>query len=251
MQVQDDLYMGPGGGPAAFNLQPSTSDNPTSQPGVGPMGRIAFRNIVPAALSVNNIAALQASTLNTAFTLAAGAGVTRQAAPDGSGNFVYAFDQPRCVSLTNTTNMIAVSYTIVGYDEYGARMSQVLIGPNNTTVNTLKAFASVLSVTPNATNAGTLSVGSSDIFGLPFRITDAGLIISAKWAGVLAQNAGTFVVADTTSPATTATGDVRGTFAQAGAASNGARRLVIAMHLDGTQAGPNATQAAAIGVTQA
>ena len=70
-----------------------------------------------------------------------------------------------------------------------------------------------------------------------------------KWAGVLAQNAGTFTAADTTSPATNATGDPRGTYAQSGAASNGTNRLVVCMHVDGTQCGSNATLVNAIGVT--
>ena len=50
--------------------------------------------------------------------------------------------------------------------------------------------------------------------------------------------------------ATNATGDVRGTFAPTTAA-NGSRRLVIAIGLTAIQAGPNATQVGAIGVTPA
>ena len=68
---------------------------------------------------------------------------------------------------------------------------------------------------------------------------------------VLAQNAGTFVAGDTTNPATNLTGDPQGTFAPAGAASNGANRLVIAMHLIGTQCGVAATAANLLGVTPA
>lgn len=250
MQVQDNIYLGPQG-PNAFNVVPTSGENPTSQAGCGPLGRIAFRSITPAALATANIAALQAPTNGTALTLAAGAGVTLGVAPDGSQATVYQFDQPRAVSLTSTSNLSGFNVLITGYDEYGAKMSALLAGPNNNTVNTLKAFASVLSAVPQGTNAGTMSVGSSDIFGLPFRMIDAGYIVSAKWNNTLAANAGTFVAADTANPATSSTGDVRGTFAQAGAASNGVRRLVIAMHLDGTQCGPSATRTNALGVTQA
>lgn len=251
MEVSDDLYTGPVGGPNGFCLVSSSGGNPTRQYGVGPLGRVVFRNIVPAALSASNVAALQASTINVALTLAAGAGVTAGLAPDGTGRAVMVFDVARAVSLTSVSNLSAINYLISGFDEYGAPMSQLKTGPNGNTVNTLKAFASVLSVVPTGTSANTVSVGAADIFGLPFRMIDAGYIVSAKWANVLAQNAGTLVTADQTSPATNLTGDVRGTFAQSGAASNGANRLVIAMHVDATQAGPTATRANAIGVTQA
>ena len=67
----------------------------------------------------------------------------------------------------------------------------------------------------------------------------------------MADNGGTFVAADATSPATNLTGDVRGTFAPSGNAANGSRRLVIAIGLTAVQAGPTATQVGAIGVTPA
>lgn len=68
---------------------------------------------------------------------------------------------------------------------------------------------------------------------------------------MLAQNAGTLVVADQTSPATNLTGDPRGTFAPSGAASNGSNRLIIVQHVDGTQCSGTATRVNAIGVTPA
>lgn len=247
----DDLYTGPDGGPNAFSLGATASGNPTKNWGVGPLGRIVFLNQLPLTLATANIAALQASASGVVLTLAAGTGITTGLAPDGSGATVYILDVPRCVSLTSTSNLSAINYLIVGYDQYGKKLSALLVGPNNNTVNTLKAFQSVLSVTAQGTSASTVSVGTSDIFGLPFRMIDAGYILSAKWANVLAQNAGTFVVADQTTPATNATGDVRGTYAQSGAASNGSRRLVIAMHVDGTQCGSNGTLINAIGVAQA
>ena len=66
----------------------------------------------------------------------------------------------------------------------------------------------------------------------------------------MANDAGTFAAADTTSPATATTNDVRGTYAPSSAA-DGSRRLVLALGLTGLQAGPNATQTGAVGVTPA
>lgn len=248
MQFSDNLFMGPVGGPNGFIIVPSSGENPTAQYGVGPLGRVAALNLIPLALATANIAALQTPTANVPLTLAAGTGITTGVAP--TGQKIYVLDTPRSISLTSTSNLSAINFLVQGFDVYGQAMSQLIAGPNNNTVNTLKAFFSVYAVTPSATNAGTVSIGTSDNFGLPWRMIDAGYIISAKWAGVLAQNAGTFVAAVTTSPATTATGDVRGTYAQSGAASNGTNRLTIIMHLDGTQCGQNATLANAIGVPQ-
>lgn len=247
VQFSDDIYTGPVG-PEGFILQATGAENPTAQYGVGPLGRTVVHNVIPLALATANIAALQASTANVPLTLTAGTGITTGFAP--TGQKIYQIDTPRCVSLTSTSNLSAINYLIQGFDYYGQAMSQLLAGPNNNTVNTTKAFYSVYAVTPSATNSGTVSVGTSDIFGLPFRMIDAGYILSVKWAGVLTQNAGTFVAAVQTSPATTSTGDVRGTFAQSGAASNGTNRLLIMMHVDGTQCGGTALLSNAIGVPQ-
>jgi hypothetical protein len=119
-----------------------------------------------------------------------------------------------------------------------------------TTVNSTKTFKKITAVYVSAALAGNLSVGSGDVFGLPYRVNDAGYLLRTGWAGAVADNAGTFVAADTATASAT-TGDVRGTFAPTGSAANGTRRLVIAIGLTAVQAGPDATQTGAIGVTPA
>jgi hypothetical protein len=263
MNVQDDLYTGPSG-PNGFVLYstsgPQTGNpaavgepagDPTRQYGVGPLGRTVFLNIVPLALATANIATLQAPTAQVPLALAVGTGIVAGVAPDGSGSTVYFFDCARCVSLTSTANLSGITFLVTAYDKYGQKWTQLVTGPNNNTVTTLKAAVAVLSVVPQGTSASTLSVGSSDIFGLPFRCIDAGYVLSAKWAGVLAQNAGTFTAAALANPATNLTGDTRGTYAQSGPASNGVNRLLIGQYVDGSQCGANATLANAIGVPQA
>ena len=250
MHAQDDLYTGPLG-PNGFCLFPTAAENPTAQYGVGPLGRIVTHNITPLALGTTNLAALQASATGVPLVLAAGTGLTTALAPDGSGATVYVFDVPRCVSLTSASNLSAINYLITMYDTYGRKQTSLLTGPNANTVNTLKAAKSVLSIVPQGTSASTVSAGTSDIFGLPFKAVNAGYIINVKWASTLAANAGTFTAADATSPATSATGDPRGTFLQSGAASNGTNQLLIFQHVDASQCGPNATLVNAIGVTPA
>lgn len=250
MNVQDDLYLGSG-----FNLSGGRVPNPTLNQGCGPMGRSVFRDIVPLTKQAANIAALQNALLNTAMTLTAGTGATAGIAPDGSGRAVIVLDVARAVAIVSTADFSAVTFTIRGFDEYGQAMTQTRVGPNNATVNTLKAFKSILSVTPGTAVASNVSIGTADIFGLPFAATDAGYVFSAKWAGALAQDAGTFVAGVATIPSTAALGDVRGTYVPS-SASDGAKRLVIGQHLIGGQCGPtaqmftNANQTGAIGVPQ-
>ena len=251
MNVGDDIYLGNFVGPQGLVLGGTSSENPTAQIGAGPMARTAFLNMVPAALATANIAALQASVANVGLALAAGAGITLGVAPDGSGRTVYLLDVPRAVSLTSVSNLSGINYLVSGFDFYKKAQTQLMVGPNDNTVNSLKTWSSILSVTPQGASASTVSVGTADVFGFQFVMADACYIIHAGWDNTLAANAGTFVAADATSPATNLTGDVRGTFAQSGNASNGARRLVIAMHLNAGQCGSSPTIQNLIGVTPA
>lgn len=252
MQVSDDLYLGgfsigSGGPPPAA----TSAENPTINQGVGPMGRVAHRSIVPLTKQNNNLATTQHITNGTPLTLTAGTGVTSTTAPDGSGSTVLKFDVARCPSLTSTANLSAANFTFVGFDEYGRKTTQTMAGPNNNTVIAKKAFMSILSVTPDTTDgANNVTAGSSDTFGLQYAISDATFLTAVKWANSFVTDTGTFTVADATTPATASTGDPRGTYVPS-SASNGSRRLIIQMHLGPTQCGASSTQVGAIGVVPA
>ena len=249
-QVGDDLYLGNFTSESGVLPIFTSSENPTAQVGAGPMGRIAFLDIVPLTAGTTNLAAAQAPTSGTAMTLAAGTGVTLTTAPDGSGVAAYKFDAERCVSLTSAANLSAVNFLLTAYDQYGRKFTSLLAGPNVNTVHFPKAALWVVSIVPQGTSASTASAGTADVFGLPYAMTDAGFLVSVKWAGALAQDAGTFTAADTTSPATDATGDPAGTYAPS-SASNGSHRLCIGMHLTAAQCGSSPTVVALLGVTPA
>lgn len=242
MQISDDIKLGP-------VFLPGIPDPNSPSPmelGVGPMGRIFVFDTVPATLGTALLGALQAAT-GGVFILAAGAGVTTRLAADGTTRYVL--DTPRNITVTasgaNTQTVL-----VVGYDLYGQRMTEAFAAPSTSTVSGNKAFKEVVSVTFPATPGSTVSVGFGDKLGLPLRVTDAGYIVGNKWAGALAADAGTFVAAVTTDPATSSTGDVRGTYTPS-SASNAAKRLVLEIALPGIAAGPNATRVGAAGVTQA
>jgi hypothetical protein len=130
----------------------------------------------------------------------------------------------RAVSVTSAANISTVVFTVRGYDLYGLPQTETITGVNANTVNGKKTWKYIASVTPSATSASTASVGTLDIFGLPIRCDNFGYY-RGIWDGI-AQVVAQFTAADTTSPATATTGDVRGTVSLTGNAANGTRRLI-------------------------
>jgi hypothetical protein len=118
-----------------------------------------------------------------------------------------------------------------------------------TTVNGKKAFFQIRSITISGSPVVTVAVGTTDILGIPVRMTNVAYTASVRWDSTLAEDAGTFVAAVTTT-ATTTSGDVRGTYVPS-SATNGTKRLVMGILLPAIAVGPQATRTGALGVTQA
>jgi hypothetical protein len=221
-------------------------DNPAPMDlGIGPIGRIYVWDVIPQAAVTNNIAASQTTTTaGQAVTLTAGTSVKSVVRTDGTT--VLQLDLPRAIKVNSSTT--ARAFTVSGYDYYGQPMSEIItVVTAATAVTGLKAFFQISSVTISG-SATAVVVGTSDVLGLPVRVFNVAYIASVKSNNTLAQDAGTFVAADTAT-ATTATGDVRGTYAPA-TASNGIVRTVMGILLPGIAVGPNATRTGAIGVNQ-
>lgn len=128
-------------------------------------------------------------------------------------------DVPRNVVGAWTNTAIV---TVVGTDFYGRVQTEV--SASGTALATKKAFKTITSITPNANITGA-TFGTGNVLGLPFRI-GSGYFIGAMFND--AVDAGTFVQADITIPATSSTGDVRGTYAPAGTL-NGAKYLSVSL----------------------
>jgi hypothetical protein len=152
--------------------------------------------------------------------------------------------------LTYTLGVAPVTVTVTGYDLYGQPMSEAITSSAavSTAVNGKKAFFQVTSIAVSGATGTALTVGTTDILGLPVRVVNVAYVASVKSNNTLAQDAGTFVAADTAT-ATTTTGDVRGTYVPA-TASNGVVRTVMGVLLPGIAVGPNATRIGAVGVNQ-
>ena len=153
--------------------------------------------------------------------------------------------------LTYTLGVAPVTATVSGFDYFGQAMSEAITtsAAVSTAVNGLKAFYVITGVSVSAATGTALTVGTNNVLGIPVRVANIAYLASVKSNNVLAQDAGTFVAADTAT-ATTTTGDVRGTYAPA-TASNGIVRTVAGILLPAIAVGPNATRVGALGVTQA
>jgi hypothetical protein len=134
-------------------------------------------------------------------------------------NATWILATPRNVTCiaTHSTSIVATTILVTGKDVYGMTMSELLtITATGTSksVSGNKAFKSITSIA--ITSAGnsttnTIEVGHGDILGLPYVMASDNTILKELKGGV-AATAGTTVLAATTSPATTITGDVRGTY---------------------------------------
>lgn len=233
---QDDIWLGAAPGPQTGGAFPGVTG--AGFRGVGPLGRVFVYDITPAALATNNICTSQ--TVSTANAVINGA-----AATGGVATLDVARTLQMAAAAGNTSNV-----TVTGRDIYGQVMTETRALNGTTPVNFLKAFRTITQVFVNG-SVTTFTLGTRDVFGLPYRVTDAGYIVHVGWDNTLARNAGTFTAADTTSPATATTGDVRGTYAITGNAANGTRRLVMTIAIPAIGSGPDATQTGAIGVPQA
>jgi hypothetical protein len=231
---------------------PFENPSPMSN-GVGPLGRIYVWDIVPQALVTNNIAASQTPAAAGSLTLTAGTSVRSVVRQDGQT--VLQLDCPRAVQLTTASGTIVTSRTITvsGYDYYGQAMSEAIAtGTTSSAVANVagkKAFFQISGITISGALPVAITVGTTDVLGLPVRVFNVSYIASVKSNNTLAQDAGTFVAADTAT-ATTTTGDVRGTYDPA-TASNGIVRTTMGILLPAIAVGPNATRVGALGVTQA
>ena len=222
--------------------------------GVGPLGRVYLWDCVPQALNTSNIVASQTPSGAGNLTLTAGTSVKSVVRADGTT--VLQLNTARALQLTTASGTISTSrnLTVSGYDYYGQPMTETIAtGTTSSAVANVagkKAFYQISSIAINGSLPVAITVGTTDVIGLPVRCIDAGYVVKVGWNNTLAQDAGTLTVADMTNPATSTTGDVRGTYVPS-SASNGVKRLVMTIAVPAIAVGPNATRTGALGVTQA
>ncbi len=164
-----------------------------------PMSPMFVYDVTPVALDADGICAQQ--------TLAAAGNALINGALASSG--VVTLDVPRNV-IVDAAGAATAVLTVTGTDVYGVPMSEAITLNGTTAVAGKKAFKTITSVAASAA-ATDFFVGTGDVFGLPFRSDSRNYCLTA-WNSAFVTT-GTFVAAVTTDPATTTTGDVRGTYA--------------------------------------
>lgn len=240
----------------------------------------------PATLAANNIAASQspaAGAITLVSTTGAGVTVTSAAqympasgvtipsgtlALDGavallgygratnanSGQFeISAYDPAtllsRAVRLVSGGNDSGITFTISGWDMYGFPMTETITGANAGTANGLKAWKYISGITHTGSVATTLTIGTQDVIGIPFQTLRFGRLDLCFNNGWVTANTG-FVVGVVTTPATSTTGDVRGTYALQ-SASDGTKTLQMYVTIPPAVLNTVNGAASVYGVTQA
>lgn len=127
-------------------------------------------------------------------------------------------DLPRNVVGAWTTSSTVV---VTGKDYYGNTQTESQTGSSFTGK---KTFSSITSITSSASITAA-TFGTGNVLGLPVRV-NSGDFAAAYFNDT--TDAGTFVQADITQPATSTTGDVRGTYAPAGTL-NGVKYLTAVL----------------------
>lgn len=71
--------------------------------------------------------------------------------------------QQRRITITSTSDLTAVNFTIVGTNEAGQAVTEVLAGGSTATVTSLNDYATVTSITASAAVAAAITVGTSAV----------------------------------------------------------------------------------------
>jgi hypothetical protein len=132
-----------------------------------------------------------AAAVTTGYT--AGGDITLTGALVVSG--VVEFDVPRAFSAVSSSGSdTAVTLTAYGKDEYGKSLTETITLNGTTTVNGKKAFAKITRIAVSSHMVGNLTVGSTDILGLPFFLPNLRNVISEIINGSVVSDAAAVVL---------------------------------------------------------
>ena len=234
----------------------------------------------PSTVSTNNLVSTATPVAGTALTLntttsgtsGVTVGVTIVRADTGANvTGLLAFDSPmttqqfgpvgtmqiwapttaisRNIRIICSGDNSAGTFTVSGFDIYNFPMNEAIRGGATATVVGKKAFKYIKSITPNAGgtfNSVALLAGNGTAVGLPLRADKFAQMFGVYGNSTIVSSAG-FTAADTTSPATLITGDVRGTYVPQTAPS-GLLNLSVFQYVSVQNIG---TATGRVGITQA
>lgn len=216
---------------------------------------------VPSQLNTTAIAAAQAPAAGVPLVLVSstGAGITVSSSPTlmlpslvtiptgslfidsvpnflrfGVSDYTVIYDPTTAIARTISCQSVGDDHlgtlAIVGWDIYGYLVHETLTLTSGSTATSKKALKAIQSLTPAGTLSGSnISVGQSDVYGLPIQCARASML-SGAWNNISVLGVGTFTAA-VTSVATGTAGDVRGTYLPA-SSSDGSKRLTLRVNPD-------------------
>jgi hypothetical protein len=198
-QFSDDLFLGSAPSYVGTNTNSNLQNPAPMSLGFGPMGRVYLYDTTPAVGTV--AAVLAAKTPSTATTYSG----TQLAATNSAigtsqvlrtdGTTVLQLDYPRAVACTTASGSPSNSViTISGYDYYNQPMTEIIQSGTVASTQTVgrKAFWQISSVAFSAATTVAVSIDTSNVLGLPARISDTAYVLSNKFTGSLAFDSGTF-----------------------------------------------------------
>lgn len=119
----------------------------------------------------------------------------------------------RVIAVTGVAGGAGGGFLVKGWDVYGQPMSELITATAGaTTVNGKKAWKWIASITPQFTDAHNYTFDVLNVFGLNLAV-DVAAYVDQYIGGTGYSTNPSITAADATSPATTTTGDVRGTIA--------------------------------------
>lgn len=177
---------------------------------------IARYRITPAAINTIGVCAGQAAAAAGNLTINGSLAV----------GGVATLDVQRAVFITAPGTETAVNFTIYGTDMYGEALTWQTAGPAAGEATTsAKTFKTITRVAVDTATTSSVTVGTADVFGLPYKLATFDDLVTINYNGSLVTANTGLTVADTTTPSAT-TGDVRGKYAVQ-TATNGSRVLSI------------------------
>jgi len=186
--------------------------------------------VAPLALSANGLAASVVMVNGSAVTVTT---LASAASATAIGNYGLVPNDSLTVPSGWGRNVTAVAsaantrvLTVTGYDYLGQKMQETLTMNGTTTVQGLKAFFWITSLSwASDTDTTTVNVGWGNKFGLP--LAGDAMVLEMK-NNAVAANAGTFTaaLADATA-ATISNADTRGTYLPATVLPNGSNNFKV------------------------
>lgn len=74
---------------------------------------------------------------------------------------VATLDIPRDISIASTGNLSGMNFTLIGTDRYGNAQSEVIVGPNNNAVSSVKNYATIRLILASAAVGTNVTVGTN------------------------------------------------------------------------------------------